>query len=74
MIFNRRKYVTREEYDKLAKRLEMSITYSEAIAEAVNKVYNLFEEITPPERTKLLRKSKIEEIFNAEQWNNNMGK
>jgi hypothetical protein len=74
MIFNKKKYVKREEFDKLAERLELSISYSEDIAKAVNVVYSLYEELTPSDKLKLLRIAKIKEIFNAEQWNNNMGK
>jgi hypothetical protein len=66
MIFNKKEYVTREEYENLYERLEQCISYSEHLAKAINVLYKSFESILPPERLKILRKSKIEEIFDAE--------
>jgi 2-hydroxy-3-keto-5-methylthiopentenyl-1-phosphate phosphatase len=62
MLLDRSKYVRKEEYDKLAERLEQSISYSSYLAEQLNSLIKSFEKLTPS----LIRKSKIEEIFNNE--------
>jgi uncharacterized tellurite resistance protein B-like protein len=63
--FDKNKYVTKEEYDIQSEKINQIITYTESLAKAINLLYSYWAELTPPEKLKILRKSKIEEIFNA---------
>ena len=66
MKFDESKYVNREEFEELSKKLDQVLSYTESLAKAMNILYNSIESITPPEKLRILRGEKMKEIFDAE--------